>query len=70
MLRQRWTRPANSFYGSFDSAAETKGAYQLVENPRAQMNLSRLLAPHQLQTARRMAAENVVLLAQDTTILS
>jgi len=70
MLRQRWTRPANSFYCSFDSAAETKGAYQLVENPRAEMNLSRLLAPHQLQTARRMAAENVVLLAQDTTILS
>lgn len=70
ILRQRWARPARSFYCSFDSPAETKGAYQLVENPRAQMTLPHLLAPHQLQTARRMAAEKVVLLAQDTTILS
>ena len=70
MLSQRWARPTNSFFRSFDSAAETKGAYQLVENPRCEINLASLLAPHQQQTARRMAAETVVLLAQDTTGLS
>ncbi len=70
MLRQRWARPANSFYRSFASAPEAKGAYQLVENPRYEINLASLLAPHQQQTARRMAAESVVLLAQDTTALS
>src|SRR5438093_11879445 len=63
-------RPGNSFYRSFSNSAETKGAYQLVENKRPQINLQSLLAAHQLQTARRMAAEKVVLLAQDTTTLS
>ncbi len=70
MLRARWARPQNSFYRSFQGAAQTKGAYQLVENPRWEINLVSLLAPHELQTARRMAAEKVVLLAQDTTGLS
>jgi len=70
MLSQRWARPSSSFYRSFTSAAETKGAYQLVENPRYEINLASLLAPHQQQTARRMAAESLVLLAQDTTGLS
>ena len=70
MLRARWARPQNSFYRSFEGAAQAKGAYQLVENPRWEINLASLLAPHQLQTARRMAAERVVLLAQDTTGLS
>jgi len=70
MLRQRWARPANSFYRSFGSAPEAKGAYQLLENPRYEITLASLLAPHQQQTARRMAAESAVLLAQDTTALS
>jgi len=70
MLAQRWQRPASSFYRSFDTPAEAKGAYQLVENPRCEISLSSLLAPHQLQTARRMAAEKAVLMAQDTTGLS
>src|SRR5208282_5284547 len=70
MLQARWARPQNSFYRSFEGAAQAKGAYQLVENPRWEINLASLLAPHQLQTARRMAAERVVLLAQDTTGLS
>jgi hypothetical protein len=70
MLRQRWARPANSFYRSFGSASEAKGAYQLLENPRYEITLASLLAPHQQQTGRRMAAERVVLLAQDTTALS
>jgi len=70
MLRGRWQRPGQSFYRSFDTATESKGAYDLIENPRPEIHLGRLLAPHQLQTARRMAAEKVVLLAQDTTPLS
>ena len=70
MLRDRWAQPGSSFYRSFANAAEAKGAYQLVENPRADITLASLLAPHELQTARRMAAETVVLLAQDTTGLS
>ena len=70
VLASRWARPGNSFYRSFDNAAAAKGAYGLVENPRAEITLSRLLAPHHLQTARRMAAEQVVLSAQDTTALS
>jgi hypothetical protein len=70
MLNARWARPQNSFYRSFEGAAQAKGAYQLVENPRWEINLASLLAPHELQTARRMAAERVVLLAQDTTGLS
>jgi len=70
MLAQRWERPASSFYRSFDTPAQAKGAYQLVENPRCEISLSSLLAPHRLQTARRMAAEKAVLTAQDTTALS
>jgi hypothetical protein len=70
MLAARWDRPQHSFYRSFASAAQAKGAYQLVENPRSEINLGSLLAPHALQTARRMAAETVVLLAQDTCALS
>lgn len=70
ILGQRWARPMQSFYRSFESRSEAKGAYQLVENPRAEISLQSLLMPHQLQTARRMAAEKVVLLAQDTTALS
>ena len=70
LLGQRWARPASSFYRSFDTPAQTKGAYQLLENPRYEISLASLLAPHQQQTARRMAAEKVVLLAQDTTTLS
>ena len=52
MLANRWARPRNSFYRSFDSPAQAKGAYQWVENPRGEINLVSLLAPHQLQTAR------------------
>ena len=70
MLAQRWQRPTSSFYRSFDTPSQASLAYKLVENPRYQISLSSLLGPHQLQTARRMAAEKVVLMAQDTTGLS
>lgn len=70
LLAARWKRPQNSFWRSFDSPAQAKAACRLVENPRGQIHLNSLLAPHMLQTARRMAAETVALLAQDTTTLS
>jgi hypothetical protein len=70
ILSNRWARPSHSFYRSFENVTEARGAYQLLENPRWEINLASLLAPHEQQTARRMAAENVVLLAQDTTGLS
>jgi hypothetical protein len=70
ILAARWARSGHSFYRSFDNLAEAKGAYDLVENPRAEIALKSLLAPHHLQRARRMAAEQVVLTAQDTSGLS
>jgi hypothetical protein len=70
ILSHRWARPNSSFYRSFEAASEAKGAYQLLENGRWEISLASLLAPHRQQTARRMAAEKVVLLAQDTTALS
>ena len=63
-------RPGQSYYRSFANSTESKRAYELLENPSPQIHLASLLAPHQQQTARRMAAESVVLLAQDTTSLS
>jgi len=67
LLAARWKRPQNSFWRSFDCPAQAKAACRLVENPRCQISLNSLLAPHTLQTARRMTAETVVFLAQDTT---
>jgi len=70
VLNGRWARPQSSFCRSFENAALAKGAYRLVENPRPEISFESLLAAHQRQTARRMAAETVALLAQDTTGLS
>lgn len=70
ILASRWARPGSSFYRSFQTVAQAKGAYNFVENPRAEITLASLLENHHLQTARRMAAESVVLAAQDTTGLS
>ena len=70
VLSGRWARPEQSFYRSFTNTTEAKRAYELIENKRAGVDFQSLLAPHQQQTARRMAAEGVVFLAQDTTALS
>ncbi|MBI4326012.1 MAG: IS4 family transposase [Chloroflexi bacterium] len=70
MLRSRWKHPERSFYRSFGSAADGKAAYRLIESPQAEVSFQSLLAPHQHQTQRRMAAESLVVLAQDTTPLS
>jgi hypothetical protein len=70
MLQDRWANPGASFYTSFGTAAGSNAAYAFLENGRAELQFQNLLAPHQNNTRRRMAAEKVVILAQDTTALS
>jgi hypothetical protein len=70
MLQSRWTRPDCSFFRSFGSAAAGQSAYRLIESVQAEVTFENLLAPHRLQTHRRVAAESLVFLAQDTTALS
>jgi len=70
ILAGRWHDPGASFAASFPRWADAKGAYALIENRRARLNLQTLLAPHAEATLARMAAEPVVLLPQDTTSLN
>ena len=70
VLAARWAQPQASFSGSFEAWAPAKGAYALIEHPRADVSLARLLAPHAEATQQRMAAEPLVLLPQDTTTLT
>lgn len=70
LLTQRWQHPSQSFGASFQDPAGAKAAYRFVENPQAGVNFQSLLEPHRRQTLRRMAAESVVVLAQDSTTLS
>ncbi len=70
MLTSRWEHPQRSFAASFATPAEGKAAFRLIESSRAELCFQALLAPHHRQSARRMAAESVVVLAQDTTTLS
>ncbi|HWT80974.1 MAG TPA: IS4 family transposase, partial [Candidatus Methylomirabilis sp.] len=70
MLQSRWKRPDCSFFRSFGSVAAGKGAYRLIESREAEVTFENLLAPHRQQTQRRMAAERLVFLPQDTTALS
>jgi len=70
ILAGRWNDPGASFAASFPRWADAKGAYALIENPRARLNLQTLLAPHSEATLARMAAEPLVLLPQDTTSLN
>ena len=70
MVQARWLHPSWSFYTSFGGRRAGVAAYNFLQNPRADLTFGALLAPHQNSTRRRMAAETVVLLAQDTTALS
>jgi hypothetical protein len=70
ILAGRWNDPAASFAASFPQWADAKGAYALIENQHARLNLQTLLAPHAEATLARMAAEPLVLLPQDTTSLN
>lgn len=69
MLAARWKKRGQSFGSSF-AGAEAKAAYRFLSNRQAGIGFESLLAPHHRQTHRRMAAEKVVVLAQDTTTLS
>jgi len=70
ILQARWQQPQASFHGSFSSWTPAKAAYGLIEHPSPDISLGRLLSAHQQATQARMAAEPVVLLAQDTTGLN
>lgn len=70
MLEGRWAKPDQSFFSSFPDKQGVRAAYEFIENPRAELTFSNLLSAHCQNTRRRMAAESVVLLAQDTTPLS
>ena len=70
MLEARWAHPDQSLYTSFGGGAGGKAAYAFLESDRAHLQFQSLLEPHQNNTRRRMAAEKVVVLAQDTTTLS
>ena len=70
ILEARWAQPQASFNGSFDCWADAKGAYELIRHPSLTVSLENLLAPHVQATQERMAAEEVVLLPQDTTTLN
>lgn len=70
MLEGRWAKPDQSFFSSFQGKQATNAAYEFLANPRAELNFPNLISAHCQNTRRRMAAEAVVLLAQDTTPLS
>lgn len=70
VLKARWANPQESFYGSFGTWAEAMGAYRLIENETAPVNLEQLLEAHSQATQARMAAEPLVLLPQDTSTLN
>lgn len=70
MLEGRWAKPDQSFFSSFQDQQGVKAAYEFLVNPRPQLNFPNLLSAHYQNTRRRMAAEAVVVLAQDTTALS
>ena len=70
ILEARWQHPQASFHGSFASWSPAKAAYGLIEDRRPEISFAALLEPHTEATQRRMAAEPVVLLPQDTTGLN
>jgi hypothetical protein len=60
-------RPERSFPDSYD-AAGLEGAYRFFRNER--VSSEKILVPHQLETAKRMAQEPCVLALHDTTSFS
>lgn len=70
VLQGRWDHPEKSYAQSFGGWSQVQGAYRLVTHACGQIDLDALLAGHKARTAERMAAEPLVLLAQDTTSLN
>ncbi len=70
ILLGRWDHPSETFGGSFKRWADAKAAYNLIENKSPDISMHSLLSSHSESTQARMAAETIVLLAQDTTTLN
>ena len=70
ILQGRWDHPEKSYAQSFPDWGQALGAYRLLGHACEQIDLRALLAAHQQRTSERMAAEPLVLLAQDTTSLN
>jgi hypothetical protein len=68
LARDFYARPGAPLPQACGSRAKTKAAYRFLSHPRASM--SALLQSHYQATARRAAAESVVLAVQDTTSLN
>lgn len=70
VLQGRWDHPEKSYAQSFEGWTQVYGSYRLLTHACGQIDLSALLAGHKERTLERMAAESLVLLAQDTTSLN
>jgi hypothetical protein len=70
ILAARFAQPQASFFGTFDSWAQAKGAYGFIEQKQQRVSFESLLGAHGQATLARMAAEPCVLLPQDTTTLN
>jgi len=68
LARDLYARPQASLPQACGSRSKTKAAYRLLAHPRASMQT--LLEPHYQATAKRVAAEKIVLAVQDTTSLN
>jgi hypothetical protein len=65
VLSQLGEQPAASIPAACGGYAEMTAAYRLFDNEK--VTFADILAPHTVATRRRMAAQAVVVLAQDTT---
>ena len=68
LARDLYARPCAQLPQACGSRARTKAAYRFLDHPRVTMQ--GLLQSHYQATARRVAAEKVVLAVQDTTSLN
>ena len=65
LLERLGDQPGRSIPAACRGEAEVDAAYRFLGNPK--VTPAKLLAPHRAATLRRMAAEAVVVVAQDTT---
>jgi Transposase DNA-binding/Transposase Tn5 dimerisation domain/Transposase DDE domain len=67
VLSQLGSRPVVSIPAACGGHAETTAAYRFFDNEK--VTFDKVLQPHQMATRQRLAAQPVVILAQDTTEL-
>ena len=65
ILERFSSKPSLSIPAACNGAAETEAAYRFFDNPR--VSFEKILDPHYQATLARIAAQPVVLVAQDTT---